>query len=54
MQREIKASGINHVSQLEWSDHIPPPGWACGHKRFRLDVALMRMNSAVLMFLARR
>ncbi|WP_375281110.1 SDR family oxidoreductase [Pseudooctadecabacter sp.] len=24
MQRNIKASGINPVSQLEWSDHIPP------------------------------
>lgn len=24
MQKEIKASGINPVSQLEWSDHIPP------------------------------
>jgi len=24
MQREIKASGINAVSKLEWSDHIPP------------------------------
>ncbi|EAR49959.1 20-beta-hydroxysteroid dehydrogenase, putative [Oceanicola granulosus HTCC2516] len=24
MQREIKASGINRVSQLDWSDHIPP------------------------------
>lgn len=23
MQREIKASGVNPVSQLEWSDHIP-------------------------------
>lgn len=23
MQREIKASGINPVSKLEWSDHIP-------------------------------
>lgn len=23
MQREIKVSGINPVSQLEWSDHIP-------------------------------
>ncbi len=23
MQREIKASGINRVSQLDWSDHIP-------------------------------
>lgn len=23
MQREIKASGINPVSQLDWSDHIP-------------------------------
>jgi NAD(P)-dependent dehydrogenase (short-subunit alcohol dehydrogenase family) len=24
MQREIKASGINPVSGLDWSDHIPP------------------------------
>ncbi|MEM8776769.1 MAG: SDR family oxidoreductase [Pseudomonadota bacterium] len=24
MQREIKASGVNPVSALEWSDHIPP------------------------------
>lgn len=24
MQREIKASGINPVSQLDWSDHVPP------------------------------
>ncbi len=24
MQREIKASGINPVSQLDWDDHIPP------------------------------
>lgn len=24
MQREIKASGINPVSQLNWSEHIPP------------------------------
>jgi len=24
MQREIKASGINPVSQLDWEDHIPP------------------------------
>lgn len=24
MQREIKASGVNPVSRLEWSDHIPP------------------------------
>ncbi|MGJ8611706.1 MAG: short-chain dehydrogenase, partial [Octadecabacter sp.] len=23
MQRDIKASGINPVSQLDWSDHIP-------------------------------
>jgi len=36
MQREIKASGINPVSQLEWSDHIPPDWparallWMCG------------------------
>jgi len=24
MQREIKASGINPVSQLDWEKHIPP------------------------------
>ncbi|MDU9004117.1 SDR family oxidoreductase [Sedimentitalea todarodis] len=24
MQREIKASGINPVSQLDWEDHVPP------------------------------
>ena len=24
MQREIKASGVNPISQLEWHDHIPP------------------------------
>lgn len=24
MQRQIKASGVNPVSQLDWSDHIPP------------------------------
>ena len=35
MQREIKVSGINPVSQLEWSDHIPPEwpakalAWMC-------------------------
>ncbi|SEP64712.1 NADP-dependent 3-hydroxy acid dehydrogenase YdfG [Loktanella sp. DSM 29012] len=27
MQKDIKASGIGPVSQLEWSDHIPPE-WA--------------------------
>jgi NAD(P)-dependent dehydrogenase (short-subunit alcohol dehydrogenase family) len=26
MQRDIKASGINPVSRLEWEDHIPPNG----------------------------
>ncbi|MGG7565318.1 SDR family NAD(P)-dependent oxidoreductase [Rhodovulum sp. DZ06] len=36
MQREIKASGINPVSKLEWEDHIPPEWvgkcvvWLCG------------------------
>ena len=36
MQREIKSSGINPVSQLDWSDHIPPDWpakalvWMCG------------------------
>lgn len=35
MQKEIKASGINPISQLEWSDHIPPEwpartlAWMC-------------------------
>jgi len=24
MQHEIKASGVNPISQLDWSDHIPP------------------------------
>ncbi len=38
MQREIKASGINPVSKLDWSDHIPPDWpartllWMCGHE----------------------
>ncbi|MGB0438579.1 MAG: SDR family oxidoreductase [Primorskyibacter sp.] len=36
MQRDIKASGINPISQLDWSDHIPPEWvadtlvWMCG------------------------
>ena len=36
MQREIKASGVNPVSRLEWDDHIPPDWpakaivWLCG------------------------
>lgn len=36
MQRDIKASGINPVSQLNWEDHIPPDWpaktllWMCG------------------------
>ena len=36
MQKEIKASGINPVSQLDWSAHIPPDWpakallWMCG------------------------
>ena len=24
MQREIKASGVNRISKLDWDDHIPP------------------------------
>jgi NAD(P)-dependent dehydrogenase (short-subunit alcohol dehydrogenase family) len=24
MQKEIKTSGVNPISKLEWSDHIPP------------------------------
>jgi NAD(P)-dependent dehydrogenase (short-subunit alcohol dehydrogenase family) len=36
MQKEIKASGVNPVSQLNWEDHIPPEWvaktllWMCG------------------------
>ncbi len=36
MQREIKASGINPISQLDWDDHIPADWpakallWMCG------------------------
>ena len=36
MQREIKASGVNAVSRLDWPDHIPPDWpakallWMCG------------------------
>lgn len=36
MQRDIKASGINPVSTLEWEDHVPPEWpakallWMCG------------------------
>ncbi|CTQ49365.1 SDR family oxidoreductase [Jannaschia donghaensis] len=36
MQREIKASGVGPVAQLEWEDHIPPEWvadalvWMCG------------------------
>lgn len=36
MQVEIKASGVNPVSELDWSDHIPPDWparallWMCG------------------------
>ncbi len=36
MQRVIKATGVNPVSQLEWSDHVPPEWpaqaivWLCG------------------------
>ena len=36
MQRQIKASGINPVSTLDWEDHIPPEWparalvWMCG------------------------
>lgn len=36
MQREIKASGVNRISELAWEDHIPPEWvakclvWMCG------------------------
>jgi hypothetical protein len=35
MQRDIKASGVNPVSRLDWEDHIPPEwpavalSWMC-------------------------
>ena len=38
MQREIKASGVNRVSQLDWSVHIPPEWpaaalvWMCSNE----------------------
>mgnify|MGYP000291573315 CR=1 FL=1 len=38
MQREIKASGVNPVSQLNWEDHIPADWpakcllWMCGNE----------------------
>ena len=41
MQREIKASGINPVSQLDWEAHIPPDWpakcllWMCGSEADR-------------------
>ena len=50
MQREIKASGINPVSQLAWEDHIPPEWvakclvWMCGAEadRFKGDEISLR------------
>jgi NAD(P)-dependent dehydrogenase (short-subunit alcohol dehydrogenase family) len=56
MQREIKASGINPISKLEWSDHIPPDWparallWMCssdadqfiGHEISLRDEAIRR------------
>ena len=38
MQRVIKASGVNAVSQIDWDDHIPPEWparallWMCTHE----------------------
>lgn len=49
MQREIKASGINRISELAWEDHIPPEWvaqtliWMCGpaaDAHLGLDVSL--------------
>lgn len=49
MQRDIKASGVNPVSQLDWSDHIPPDWparalvWMCGQEAdawFGQDISL--------------
>jgi NAD(P)-dependent dehydrogenase (short-subunit alcohol dehydrogenase family) len=45
MQRAIKASGINPVSQLDWSAHVPPEWpaktlvWMCGPEASRFDGA---------------
>jgi NAD(P)-dependent dehydrogenase (short-subunit alcohol dehydrogenase family) len=42
MQKEIKASGVNPVSRLEWSDHIPPEwpavalSWMCSPESTRI------------------
>ncbi len=53
MQREIKASGINAVSQLDWSDHIPPEwpaktlAWMCSPAAdayMGLDVSLREQS----------
>ena len=43
MQREIKASGVGPVAQLDWSDHIPPEWparalvWMCGPEAAELN-----------------
>jgi NAD(P)-dependent dehydrogenase (short-subunit alcohol dehydrogenase family) len=53
MQKEIKASGVNPVSQLDWSDHIPPEwpavalSWMCspesdGHLGEEISLAIAR------------
>ncbi|MFD1340875.1 SDR family oxidoreductase [Litorisediminicola beolgyonensis] len=50
MQKEIKASGVNRISQLDWSDHIPPEWvaralvWMCGPEadRFKGDEVSLR------------
>jgi len=45
MQRAIKASGINPVSQLDWSAHVPPEWpaktlvWMCGAEAAEFDGA---------------
>lgn len=45
MQRAVKASGINPVSQLDWSVHIPPEWpaktlvWMCGAEAAEFDGA---------------
>ena len=61
MQREIKASGINPVSKLDWSDHIPPDWpaktllWMCSPEAdayLGMDVSLREQSIRDLVGLA--
>ncbi len=53
MQRDIKASGMNPVAQMDWADHVPPDWpaktlvWMCsaGADDFLGDVVSLREDS---------